>query len=138
MSHDSLLQRLATLADLKAQAKEAEDRRKALEEELSKEMATAGIKRDHWPSQEPGKYHTATLVESSTIQFDENGLKQALSEEQWASVTKSVLDSKALEDQVARGLIPVDLVVEHSTEVPRKPYIKFSVVKEENLEHATE
>jgi hypothetical protein len=40
-----------------------------------------------------------------------------------------VIDNKMLEDQVAKGAIPVEVIAQHSTEVPRKGYVRFKYGK---------
>jgi hypothetical protein len=69
---------------------------------------------------------TVTIVRPTRLQFDEAGLRDSLSEQVWRSVSKRVLDKKALEDAIARGKVSANAVAEHSTEVPTKPYLRIT------------
>lgn len=67
-----------------------------------------------------------TIVRPTQLKFDEDGLSSELSAQMWSSVTKRVLDKKALEDAVARGKIAPTIVAKHSAEVPTKPYLRIT------------
>lgn len=119
-----LNRRIAALAELKQQIAELDDKRKELEAEVlelmeSAEITTTEVEID-------GVVTKATAVYSSTVKIDSTGLQGELSGSMWNQITKRVLDERLLEDKVARGLIDIDVVARHSTEVPRKPYVKIT------------
>jgi hypothetical protein len=67
-----------------------------------------------------------TIVRPTKLVFDESGLESALTKPQWSSITKRVVDKKALEDAVARGKIDISVVEQNSKEVGTKPYLKIT------------
>lgn len=75
---------------------------------------------------EDGESVKVTIVRPTTMEFDEAGLKDSVSESVWRQITKLVLDKKALEDAVARGKVSVDTVAQNSKEVAKKPYLKIT------------
>jgi len=75
---------------------------------------------------EEGESAKVTIVRPTSMEFDEAGLKDAVSETVWRHITKLVLDKKALEDAVARGKVSVETVAQHSKEVAKKPYLKIT------------
>lgn len=80
---------------------------------------------------EEGVYK-ATCVKSETVKIDEEALKERLGVDVWDQVTTSKLDMKKLESLVASGAIAAEVVADHSTIVPRTPYVKITTVKEGN------
>ena len=67
-----------------------------------------------------------TIVRPTSLKFDEEGLKEKLSDNQWRQITKTVLDKKAIEDAVARGKIDITIISANSTEVASKPYLRIT------------
>ncbi len=67
-----------------------------------------------------------TIVRPTTLKIDENGLQQALTNAQWKSITKQVIDKKALEDAVVRGKIDAVTVSDHTKEVASRPYLRIT------------
>jgi hypothetical protein len=115
---------LSELASITEEVKELTDEKKALQNKIitfleDNESSTVEWELDGRPSK-------ATVVYSSVLKFDEEGLADALSTHLWNSVSSRKLDQKKLEDKIARGSIDATLVAEHSDEVPRTPYIKIS------------
>lgn len=116
---------LDQLADFKEQAAELDAKRKELEAKIIDHLTSVETDSVTWEHKD-GEAR-ATVVRGSTMKFDEAGLEDALGRRRWHQVSKRVLDQRALEDQVARGLIDVGVVAEHVTESARKPYIKVTV-----------
>lgn len=67
-----------------------------------------------------------TLVRPTQLKFDEQGLQDAVSEAIWRTITKRVIDKKALEDAVARGKVEPSVISKHSKEVATKPYLRIT------------
>lgn len=67
-----------------------------------------------------------TIVRPTQLKIDEVGLEKALTKSQWSSVTKTVVDKKALEDAVVRGKIDATVVADHTKEVKAKPYLRIT------------
>ena len=78
---------------------------------------------------EDGDSTKVTIVRPTSMEFNEEGLKDSVSDSVWRQITKLVLDKKALEDAVARGKVSVDIVAENSKEVAKKPYLKITKEK---------
>lgn len=78
---------------------------------------------------EDGDSTKVTVVRATTMEFNEEGLKNSVSESVWRQITKVVLDKKALEDAVARGKVALDIVADNSKEVAKKPYLKITKEK---------
>lgn len=78
---------------------------------------------------EDGSSTKVTIVRPTSMEFNEEGLKESVSDSVWRQITKLVLDKKALEDAVARGKVSVDIVAENSKEVAKKPYLKITKEK---------
>jgi hypothetical protein len=114
---------LARLADIKAQIKELEVLRKDLEAQLIEHFESVEVVTLEWGEDRKNK---ATVVYGSSVKIDATGLEGVLTDRQWKSITMRVLDERLLEDKVARGLIDVNVVAEHTTEVPKKPFIKLT------------
>lgn len=74
-----------------------------------------------------GQRITATKVQSSTLNIDENGLSEEIGPSKWTTISKRVLDRKLLEDAVTKDRIDSDLLARHSDEVPRAPYVRVTV-----------
>jgi len=123
-------ERLARLALLKSQIASLESERKALQAEVMAEFKAQDATKMYWLGDDEGVWNTATLVEPTSVKFDETILRESLTDEQWSSVTKTVLDETALEDQVASGAIPMSAVEQCSTIVPRTPYLRFGTSRE--------
>ena len=70
---------------------------------------------------------TGTKVESSTLKIDEDGLAEAVGSQKWVTISKRVLDKQLLEDAVVKDRISPTLLADHSTEVPRTPYVRVNV-----------
>lgn len=78
---------------------------------------------------EDGSSTKVTIVRPTSMEFNEEGLKESVSDSVWRQITKLVLDKKALEDAVARGKVSVDIVAQNSKEVAKKPYLKITKEK---------
>lgn len=117
---------LSELADLKADIALMDERRKELEQEIIEFLPeqTQSVEWEH----ELG-VAKATVVYSSTVVIDDDGLKNDLTPAQWKKITTLVVDQKALENLVARGDIDIAIVAKNSTEKPRKPYVRISMPK---------
>lgn len=115
---------LTRLASLKEQEALIEKERRDLEERIIHFLD--GNESDSIESTVGNERLKATVVRSTTLKFDEHGLASELSPHMWREITKRVLDTKALEDKVARGAIDVEVVAKYSDEVPRKPYVRLS------------
>lgn len=117
---------LTELTDLKANIALMEERRKELEQEII-EFLPLETYTVEWEYE--GKTTKATIVYSSSVSIDHDALKGDLTPTQWKKITTVVVDSKALENAVARGDIDVAVVAKHSTEKPKKPYIRVTLPK---------
>lgn len=67
-----------------------------------------------------------TIVRPTSLKFNEEKLKEKLSDKQWRQITKTVLDKKAIEDAVARGKIDISIISANSVEVASKPYLRIT------------
>lgn len=121
----TLQERLARLLQLKTQLSELEAERTSLEAVILRQMQDEDLKSIQF--YENGIKVSASAVHGSTIKFDMDAIRQKLTTDQWQSITKQVVDNKLLEDRVARGEVPVEVIAEHSTEVPRKGYVRFKI-----------
>jgi len=70
-----------------------------------------------------------TIVRPSTLKFKEDALQEQLSAKQWRQITKTVIDKKAVEDAVARGIVDISVISKNSSEVASKPYLKITNAK---------
>lgn len=123
----ALTKRLTKLAELKAEIARLDAEKRAIESEVLEAMEEAGITTMEW--EDDRGMHQATTVYSSTIKIDADALEEELPARTWQSITRRVLDEKVLEDKVARGIIDIEVVAAHSTEVPRKPFVKVTTKK---------
>lgn len=112
------------LSQIKQEIVELENMRKQIESELIERLEQNGAERITVKTDDAEV--TATIVRSTTLKFDEQGLASALPPAMWRQISTRVLDGKALEDKVARGAIDVDIVAQNSEEVARKPYVKLT------------
>lgn len=76
--------------------------------------------------------YKATLVQGTTVKYNEPGLKKALGATVWKKVTKTILDKKLLEDLVTQGDIDVHVVAENSSVNENKPYVRITPVTEDD------
>lgn len=106
-----------TIADLQKQLEKVKEKIFKHLEDNELETLTVG---------EDGDEIKVTIVRPTTLKFDEEGLKESLSPTQWKSVTKQVVDKKALEDAVVRGKIEPSVVADNSKEVASKPYLRIT------------
>ena len=67
-----------------------------------------------------------TVVRPTQLKIDEQALQDAVSEAIWRTITKRVIDKKALEDAVTRGKVEAETVSKHSKEVATKPYLRIT------------
>lgn len=67
-----------------------------------------------------------TIVRPTQLKLDEFGIEQAVSDAVWRSITKRVIDKKALEDAVVRGKVEANIVSKNSKEVATKPYLRIT------------
>lgn len=65
-----------------------------------------------------------TIVESSVLEYDEAGIKKALGAKGWGTITRTVMDKKLLEAQIAAGNIDPVVIAQCTTEVPRSRYLR--------------
>ena len=75
---------------------------------------------------EEGAEVKVTIVRPTTLKINEDTLESALTKPQWKSITKQVIDKKALEDAVVRGKIDAIVVSDHTKEVASKPYLRIT------------
>lgn len=75
---------------------------------------------------EEGSEIKVTVVRPTQLKIDENGLESSVSEAIWRSITKRIVDKKALEDAVARGKVEPSVISKHSKEVATKPYLRIT------------
>ncbi len=67
-----------------------------------------------------------TIVRPTSLKFNEEKLQEKLSDKQWRQITKYVIDRKAIEDAVARGIIDISIISANSVEVASKPYLRIT------------
>lgn len=77
---------------------------------------------------------TATAVYSSTEEIDPVALKKKLGAVKWKNVTTLALDTKKLQDAIARGEVDANIVAQCATTKPKKPYIKLTESKKGSFE----
>jgi len=70
---------------------------------------------------------TGSKVTSSTLDIDEEGLREELGEERWRAVSRRVLDRKLLEDAIVRDRIDASALANNSREVSKKPYVRLTI-----------
>lgn len=75
---------------------------------------------------ETGGTITGTLVESSTITYDADGLRKALGAKVFDALCTMTLDTKKLDEAVAKGEIDAVAVARFAFEQPRAPFIKVT------------
>lgn len=73
-----------------------------------------------------GEDQKVTIVRPTQLKINEEGLQDAVSEAIWRTITKRVIDKKALEDAVTRGKVEAETVSKHSKEVATKPYLRIT------------
>lgn len=73
-----------------------------------------------------GERGTASIIRGAKPVLDEEAFMAELDESQRQLVTKTVVDLKKLEQAVELGIIEADVVAAHTTEVPKKPYLRFT------------
>lgn len=112
---------LARLHRTRAEIKDMEEWAKAAQAEVL-EATPADVDKLSWAVE--SSEGTATVVRPTTIKFDEEALEKALGPKVWSQITKVSVDQKKLGDLVARGVVDVEVVAEHSTEVARTPYVR--------------
>lgn len=122
----NLDKKLYRLHELKQTINNLELERKDLELEIITHLESVETVTLDWGDDRLNK---ATVVYSSSMKIDAAGLEADLTDRQWVSITKRVIDEKLLEDKVARGQIDVDIVAKHTEEVPRKPYVRLTLGK---------
>src|SRR5215471_2163300 len=120
---------LVRLRDLKKTIKEAEEQRvgknlDGIECQLAALMAEWGINTASY--EVDGVKITGTLVQGSSLHFDEARLKRALGAKLWDSITTRTLDKAKLEDAIAKGYVDATVVAQCSVETPRRPYITIA------------
>ena len=115
---------LTELASITEELKDLTDEKKSLQAKIISFLEENESETVEWELD--GRPSKATVVYSSVLKFDEDGLAEALSSSMWNQISSRKLDQKKLEDKVARGSIDPALVADHSDEVPRSPYIKIT------------
>lgn len=75
---------------------------------------------------EDGNSLSETLVQPESVVIDEDRLKRKIGAEAWKSVTKVVLDKKALEGKISAGAINLQAVASVSTTEEGTPYLRVT------------
>lgn len=121
-----LRNRLVALVQSKSVAKAANEQAAEAQQEAIDYMVMLGI--DKFAFEDPsGAQVGATLVSPSSVVIDYDSLSQEVGPKVWKTCTRVVPDHKLIEDAVARGDIPADVLARHVTEQPRAQYIKTTV-----------
>lgn len=116
---------IAEVVALKRQMEQIDARRRELEQKIMSMLESTGSSALEWKADD-GSTGRVSVVRSSEIVYDDAGIKAGVTPAVWRSITKPVIDSKALEDRIARGIVPIELVAENSYEKPRKPYLRIT------------
>ena len=124
---NELTQSLSELARIKMQISELEQQKSIVEDEVMQKMDSTGNSTCEW--EHNGHWSKATIVRSSSISINEDGLKDSLTPAMWKKVTTLVLDKKALENMVATGKIDIKLVSDNYVETARKAYLRVTLGK---------
>lgn len=138
-STNHIVHLIRTMADLKTQIKTMSDQIKGtpqqsgLESRIIEDFNFKGIKTLSVEQvSDPRTVITATLVEPSRLDLNEDRLRELVGEERWMAVTRRVVDKKLLEDAMATGAITPAEVARCSTEVPSQPHIKITTSQNTN------
>ena len=118
---------LTELACINEEIKDLQQDRKDLQQKILASLEANDTHTIDW--EHKGERSKATAVYSSTLNFDEEEIAKALTKSMWEQVSSRRLDQKKLEDKVARGSVDPAVISEHTTEVPRAPYIRISFPK---------
>lgn len=68
----------------------------------------------------------ATIVYSETVQFDVDGLHEAIGEELWKKISKSSVDQRKLAAMIDSGEVDSQKVLPFMTTKPKQPYVRVS------------
>ena len=110
--------------ETKRSAEEATRRLKMVEEQLLKSMELTSEKTK--VKKDGGKYYRATYVRNTQTKVNEDQLKEQLGEEKYAELCDLKLNKKKLEEAANTGEVPLTVVAAVVTEVPGKPYIRYT------------
>ena len=105
------------IGDLKREIKNLDGQMRPLQDKCIDQMITTGedkAESSNWKG---------TLVRPESTHLDEAKLMTLLSDSQLRRVTVRQIDHDALEFEVKRGNIPIELIAECTTIVPKSPYI---------------
>lgn len=124
------------LDDLAARWRQARDAKLDAEEKFAKAehdlvtaMADAGRK-TATADLEDGAFKIR-VVASETVRVNEPGLKKALGARLYNTLLKKSLDQSLLKKALADGKVDPIVVAQHSEVVPRKSYIKLTLLGED-------
>lgn len=115
---------LVALGNLIDKVKEAEAEKKHLQSELITAMEGEGF--DTLVVTDGDTEYRGTIVRGTTTSFDEETLKTLVPEEVWQKITRTVVDSKALEAAVAQGDISPATLAQASESFDRSPYVRVT------------
>lgn len=104
---------------------DAEAARKELQSALLDAMEGMGQKSIKAVTESGGTI-TGTVVESSTITYDSDGLRKALGAKVFDALCTMALDTKKLDEAVAKGEIDAMVVAKYADEQKRAPFIKVT------------
>lgn len=110
---------------LREQLAKAEAKEKKMTARIVAEMERREIR-----ALEAGTFRVS-YVAPQVVEINFDKLRTKLTPPLLKKVTKLVLDKDALADQVQAGKIPQSLVSRYSSVVPRAPYIRVSIKKDE-------
>lgn len=72
---------------------------------------------------------TVTMVEPSTLVYDEAKLRKKLGARTWAKITTAKIDKTKLSEAVRAGVVSPELLAECSTEKESTPYLRLTEKK---------
>lgn len=81
-----------------------------------------------------GKQYSVTYTQRTNVQINEAGLRKALRASVYDKYTKKVLDRKALEDAMGKGIVDPMLVAKYVTEAPGARYLTFRAKDEDEAQ----
>jgi hypothetical protein len=71
------------------------------------------------------------ITSRTMVKWNEKSLRQSLSDEQWAAVTKQVVTTALVEKAVQEGVIPLSVASANSTVTQSKEWLSQSAAEEE-------
>lgn len=121
---DRVEELINTLARARKQQTEAAHRLEQAQEELTRYMSAN--QRKTLTSEDGGKVYRVTFVQNVTTKINEASLKKAIGSSSWNKLTTAKLDRKKLSEAMDTGELDPYVVGMHVTEVPSKPFIRFT------------